>query len=127
MDAPRAVFDFDVYVKPEHRMGLGFMAVWDSLLQELRQSGVELSYSRISRFNLASLRAHARLGARPIGQVTFLRLGAVMVAFSRNPMAVRLGWVGAKSLRLRLSTQGVRWVSASDGGESAADARGLEP
>ena len=24
----RSVFDFDLYVMPEHRLGLGFMAVW---------------------------------------------------------------------------------------------------
>ena len=75
------VFDFDVYVLPEQRMGLGFMAVWHVLAQQLRAHGVVSSVSRISRFNLASRRAHARLGARPIGRAVFLRLGAFSAVF----------------------------------------------
>ncbi len=77
----RDVFDFDVYVLPEQRMGLGFMAVWHVLVQQMRESGVASSYSRISRFNVASRRAHLRLGARPIGRAVFVRLGALSAVF----------------------------------------------
>ncbi len=107
---PRAVFDFDVFVRPEHRMGLGFMAVWDGLLQELRGAGIQYSFSRISRFNLSSMRAHTRLGARPIGQVSFLRVGRILLALSARPLSLKLARVGGKPLRLQLSAEGLRWL-----------------
>lgn len=105
-----AVFDFDVYIKPEHRMGIGFMSVWDALAAELRRVGVAHTYSRISRFNLASMRAHARLGARILGHVTFVRLGGVTLAFGPQAWWPRLVRVGARDLRLRLCLEGLAWV-----------------
>lgn len=102
-----AVFDFDVHVMPEHRMGLGFMSVWHAFAEELRREGVQRSYSRISRFNLASLRAHARLGARPIGRAIFVRAGALtLTLMGRFPfLRVTLG----DGCRLRLGMKGVDW------------------
>jgi hypothetical protein len=105
----QAVFDFDVHVMPEHRMGLGFMSVWHAFVEELRRDGVKHSYSRISRFNLASLRAHARLGAQPIGRAIFVRVGALTLA-----MMARFPFVSASlgdgcRLRLRLGMKGVGW------------------
>ncbi|MFY7913827.1 MAG: GNAT family N-acetyltransferase [Rubrivivax sp.] len=107
---PAAVFDFDVFVKPEHRMGLGFMAVWDGLLQELRSAGIQCSFSRISRFNLSSMRAHERLGAQPIGTVSFLRVGRLLLALSGRPLSFRFARVDGKPLRLQLSAEGLRWL-----------------
>lgn len=74
-----AVFDFDLYVVPEQRMGMGFMAIWQGTNGLLRQQGVRIACSRISRFNSASARAHARIGARVVGRVLFLRAGPLSV------------------------------------------------
>lgn len=104
-----AVFDFDVHVMPEHRLGLGFMAVWHAFAEELRRGGIQHSYSRISRFNEASLRAHARLGAKNIGQAIFLRAGAfTLVLMGRFPF-VRVAFGTGCPLRLRLGMNGVEW------------------
>jgi hypothetical protein len=69
----RSVFDFDVYLFPEHRMGLGFMAIWHGANEHLRNRGVRFTFSRVSRSNLASRRSHARLGARIVGRAIFLQ------------------------------------------------------
>jgi len=70
-----ASWDFDVYLLPEHRSGLGFVRLWDEANAFLRQRGIAFSWSRISAFNPLSLTSHARLGARVAGRATFLRLG----------------------------------------------------
>lgn len=107
--AEPAVFDFDVHVQPAHRLGLGFMAVWHVFMQQLRSTGVSHSYSRISCFNLASRRAHVRLGARPIGRVVFIRAGSLSLALTRSFPFVRAALGPGCRLRLRLGRQGVRW------------------
>lgn len=70
------VFDFDLYVLPEHRLHAGFMAVWHGFAEHLRRAGVTHSYSRMTRFNLPSRRAHQRLGSVCVGHVLVLKLGA---------------------------------------------------
>ena len=49
-----AVFDFDIYLFPDHRFGLGFAAIWNGANRFLRERGVRMSFSRVSRFNVAS-------------------------------------------------------------------------
>ena len=71
----KTVWDFDVYVAPAARGGFTFVRMWDVANAYLRQRGVRWSLSRISAFNPGSLRAHARLGARPTSSVSFLKAG----------------------------------------------------
>lgn len=105
-DPQRTVFDFDLYVLPEHRMGLGFMAVWHVANEYLRERGIVATLSRITRFNLGSRRAHARLGARCIGRMWFLKLGRLelILATVRPWLAWSLSERGRP--RLRLGTPG---------------------
>ena len=93
--SPKAAFDFDVYVFPEYRMGRAFAAVWQAANTFLRAHGVRQSYSRISRFNLASLRAHTRLGARRVGRATFLRVGCLQLMVA-TPRRIELSWTDAQ-------------------------------
>lgn len=72
-----SVFDFDLVVLPEARMGLGFGAVWHCANQYLSARGVRSSCSRVTRFNTASARAHQRLGARRLGTAVFLQIGPI--------------------------------------------------
>lgn len=69
-----SAFDFDLYIFPEHRMGLAFIGVWNGACEYLRTKGVKYSYSRLTRFNLASRRAHQRLGSKCISRAVFLKL-----------------------------------------------------
>jgi hypothetical protein len=71
----KSVFDFDLVVLPSARMGLGFGALWHCANQYLVARGVTTSFSRVTRFNVASMRAHERLGARRLGSVLFVQVG----------------------------------------------------
>lgn len=68
-------WDFDVYVRPEDRLGWAFRRLWDEARCLLRARAVRWSCSRISAFNPASLAAHARIGTVPLGSAVFLRCG----------------------------------------------------
>lgn len=72
----RASWDFDVWVRPEERLGWVFRRLWEAARQHLRARGVRWTCSRISAFNANSLRAHAQLGTVRLGQAIFLRCGA---------------------------------------------------
>ena len=96
LDRPAAsAFDFDFYIFPAYRLGRAFATMWDSANEFLRSNGVTHTYSRISRFNLASRQAHARLGAHVVGHALFLRVGRMELSWST------LG--GFPPLRLTLS------------------------
>ncbi len=73
-ETEHAVFDFDFYLFPEHRLGLGFLGLWEGARQYLRARNVRYSFSRLTRYNLASSRAHAHLGWQRVGQALFLKL-----------------------------------------------------
>ncbi len=97
---PASAWDFDLYLLPEHRMGTGFLAIWHSAFEHLRARAIERSYSRVNRFNLASRRAHARLGSTRVGRVLVLKLGAVQLLFSDAAPFVAVTWKAAQTVRL---------------------------
>jgi hypothetical protein len=75
-------WDFDAYVSPRHRGSLIFSALWDTANVWLADRGVQWSVSRISAYNLSSLAAHKRLGARIVGAATFIRIGRAQLCCS---------------------------------------------
>lgn len=77
--AKESVFDFDFYLYPEHRMGLGFVALWNGANQYLTERGIRYTFSRLTRFNLASRRAHKHLGWKVAGRSLFLQLFGVEI------------------------------------------------
>jgi GNAT superfamily N-acetyltransferase len=90
----RASWDFDVWVRPEERLGWVFRRLWEAARRHLRQRGVRWSCSRISAFNPASLRAHAQIGTVRLGDALFICCGrwqwmisslAPYVHLSRDP------------------------------------------
>lgn len=83
-------WDFDVYLRPEHRSGLGFARLWDEANDFLRRRGVAVSWSRISAFNPSSIASHARLGAKVVGNATFLQLGPCQLMMASMPPYVHL-------------------------------------
>lgn len=74
-----SVFDFDLYVFPEYRMGTAFIAVWHGANAYLSERGIRWTFSRVTRFNLASRRSHLRLGAVRRGTAVFLKLGPLEI------------------------------------------------
>jgi hypothetical protein len=92
--AAHAAWDFDVYLLPQYRLGLGFLRLWDEANQFLRSHGIRWSISRISILNSRSLASHARLGARPCGKALFVRAGSVQVSIASMKPYVRVSWGG---------------------------------
>lgn len=66
-----SVFDFDFYLFPDYRLGLGFVALWDGANAFMRERGIRFTTSRVSRFNIASRKSHAHLGWHCIGRAVF--------------------------------------------------------
>ena len=103
-----ASWDFDVYLLPERRSGLGFARLWDEANAFLRERGVTTSWSRISAFNPGSLASHARLGARIAGRATFFRLGPCQVMKASLPPYWHLSFRRAGRPALQLDSRGAR-------------------
>ncbi|MEN3349728.1 MAG: hypothetical protein V7632_3363 [Bradyrhizobium sp.] len=101
--AERSVFDFDVYVMPENRMGIGFAAVWHGANAFLAQRGVGYTFSRVTRFNLASRRAHAHLGGRCVGRAMFFKAGIFELMFASIRPYLSVSWSRNHRVRLRLA------------------------
>lgn len=78
----QAVFDFDLYIFPEHRMGLGFVGIWNGVNEYLRERNIRFTFSRLTRFNLPSRRAHAHLGWKRVAGAVFFQAWALEVMFA---------------------------------------------
>ncbi len=101
--ADQAVFDFDLYLFPEYRMGLGFIGIWNGANAFLRSRGIKFTFSRLTRFNLASRRAHEHLGWKCVGRTVFLQAWRFefMVATIFPYLSLSLRKSGRARLRLR--------------------------
>ena len=85
-DAQRSVWDYDIYIEPEFRIGRTFSRLWETANQTLSAQGVRWSISRISAFNTTSLAVHSRLGIRTLGTGTFIVLGGIQISlFNHTP------------------------------------------
>lgn len=87
----RCVWDYDVYVEPEFRMGRTFSRLWQAGNAHLAEGKIEWSISRISAFNPNSLAAHRRLGIRTIAMATFIVIGALQISLLGRFPYVHLG------------------------------------
>ncbi len=82
----RCVWDYDVYVEPEFRMGRTFSRLWQAANAHLAEKKVEWSISRISAFNPNSLAAHRRMGIRALTTATFIVIGSLQISLlGRSP------------------------------------------
>jgi hypothetical protein len=102
-EAEHCVFDFDLYVFPESRMGLGFAAVWHAANDYLKSRNIRYTFSRMTRFNLASRRSHARLGGEKVGSAIFLQAWRVELMLATLRPYVYLSWRSGQGPRLWLS------------------------
>lgn len=97
-----SVFDFDVYLFPEQRLGVGFPAIWDGANEYLRGRGIKFSFSRLSRFNLASKRAHDRLGWKRVARTLVFKLRELELMIATIPPYLHLSLRQSDRVRLRL-------------------------
>jgi hypothetical protein len=99
------VWDYDVYVEPRLRLGRTMARLWKAVDEVLAAEGVAWSFSRINRFNGASVKAHQRLGAETTGKAFFLQLGSLQAAWLPAAPYVHLSVRGAgPQLPLRAPT-----------------------
>lgn len=96
----QSVFDFDLYLFPKHRMGLGFAAIWNGANAFLRSRGIHHTFSRLTRFNVTSRRAHEHLGWKQLGHAIFFHAWALQVMVASLPPFISLSL--GKSSRVRL-------------------------
>lgn len=80
--AGRRAWDFDVYIRPEHRGTLVFPRLWEAASARLHAAGIEQTLSRISACKPESLQAHRRLGARVLARCAFLKIGTLQLMLS---------------------------------------------
>lgn len=99
----RTVFDFDLYLFPKHRMGLGFVGIWNAANRFLRERGIDCSYSRVDRYNLASRQAHARLNWRRVGRAWFVQAWRMELMISTLRPYLNLSFSDARPPSLRLT------------------------
>lgn len=95
-----SVFDFDFYLFPEHRLGLAFIGLWEGANSFLREQGVKRSFSRLTRYNLASRKAHAHFGWKLVGRAFVLKLWRSELTLATVPPF--FGMTHAKSARIHL-------------------------
>ncbi len=102
--AAESAWDFDVYVFPEQRLGLGFVALWDGANDYLRNRGVRYSFSRVSRFNVASQKNHEKFGWHRLGRCWFVkgRRFQLMVATVRPYVHLSFSGRSQPLIRLRV-------------------------
>ncbi len=112
----QAVFDFDLYVFPEYRMGLGFAGIWNGANEFLRNRGVKCSFSRLTRFNLASRRAHQQLGAQRVGRVFVLQAWQVEFMLATVSPYVHLSIGEGNRVRMKLRSDGCFRAAAPSAG-----------
>ncbi len=125
VDRERSVFDFDLYVLPEHRMGTAFLSVWHAANLFLGERGVHYTFSRLTRFNLASRRAHSHLGWRRVGRVVALKAGGVELLVSTIAPFAGLTWRPDQRVGLRLAPDVLAGRAVGTAGP-AADGPGRE-
>jgi len=97
-----SVFDFDFYLFPEHRMGLAFIGLWNGAIEHLNRRGKRYTFSRLTRFNAASRRAHRRLGGRIIARALFLQMWRVEVMLATVFPYLHVSATKAGRVRLNL-------------------------
>ena len=104
-DDKQSVFDFDLYVFPRYRMGLGFLSVWNGACAYLRKQGTKFTFSRLTRVNIASRNAHKKLGTRIVGRVFVLKLFSWELFASTISPFLYLSTGPDKRVRLKLKSQ----------------------
>ncbi len=101
--ADESVFDFDIFLFPEHRMGLGFVGIWNEVNKFLSQSNIHYTFSRLTRFNLASRQAHAHLGWQRLGQAIFLQVRRVEIMVATVSPYVSFTFKPSQRVKLKLN------------------------
>ena len=89
---PGTAWDTGLWVPEDKRMTRAFAALWGAIGEWLEAEGLAWTMSSIADYNVASLTAHRRLGARELRSVAVLRIGRLQLSLGARPF---LRWRGA--------------------------------
>ena len=85
-----ASWDTGLWVRPEHRLGRGFAALWAGTAEWLHGQRLSWSMSRIADYNLPSILSHKRMGAVTVGHITAVRFYKWQWMAEGRPRMVKL-------------------------------------
>lgn len=86
----RVSWDFDLYIVPHLRATRAFGRLWEAAEQDLLARGFTHSASRISAYNVMSIRSHLRSGATISGSATFITVGRYQLTIAPGASANRV-------------------------------------
>jgi hypothetical protein len=98
----QAVFDFDLYIFPEHRLSLAFIGLWNGANRYLAERGIRYTFSRLTRFNVGSRRAHDHLGWKRVGRAVFVQAWGIEVMMATVFPYLHLSLGTANRVRVKL-------------------------
>jgi hypothetical protein len=98
-----AGWDTGLWVRPEHRLGRGFAALWAGTAEWLQGQGRAWSMSRIADYNLPSILSHKRMGGVIVGHVTAIRFFRWQWMAEGRPRLVRLSGGAPAELNVALT------------------------
>jgi hypothetical protein len=98
-----AGWDTGLWVKPEHRLGRGFAALWAGTADWLHAQGRRWSMSRIADYNLPSILSHRRMGAVTVGHITVIRFFRWQWMAEGRPRVIKLGGGAPAELKVALT------------------------
>lgn len=116
VDHGASIFDFDLYVMPRHRLGIGFLGVWHGVNELLAPRGVRYTFSRLTRFNLASRRAHAHLGWKRVGVGVFIQAWRLEVMIATLAPFISITWAPGHRVTLKLRPDALAAVRTTNAG-----------
>jgi hypothetical protein len=85
-----AGWDTGLWVRPEHRLGRGFSALWAGTADWLRSKNRTWSMSRIADYNMPSILSHRRMGSVTVGHITVIRFFSWQWLAEGTPRVVRV-------------------------------------
>lgn len=106
LDPPhQAVFDYNLYIIPDFRMGMAFAAIWDYVNRYLFDKGIRYTYSRITHTKINSAGAHKLLGARFIGKSITLKLWNFQLMYTTQTPKLSVLFDSNKRVRINLTPE----------------------
>ncbi|HEY6817582.1 MAG TPA: hypothetical protein VI168_18750 [Croceibacterium sp.] len=97
---PLTAWDTGLWVPEDKRMTRAFAALWAAIGEWLRHEGLAWTMSSIADYNVASITAHRRLGARELRSVTVIRVGKLQISLGARPSLRWRGEANAPIVRL---------------------------
>lgn len=98
-----AGWDTGLWVKPQHRLGRGFAALWAGTAEWLQARDRHWSISRIADYNLPSILSHKRMGAVTVGHITAIRFSRWQWMAEGRPRIVSLNSGAPAEMKVALT------------------------